>query len=168
LLLRTADTRLGPTFAVHCALGMLSAAESDWGTALGEFQCAQAVRECPEAHYLVGLAQYNMGNFRAARAVLKKAVKLDSKYAAAQYLLGLAHLSLDEGGRATRAFEAAAAADPRARQYREALRPRARASKLAPPNLGRGAGGRRGLLTGGDPRLAALLYADALGQAARR
>jgi Flp pilus assembly protein TadD len=166
-LLRTADTRLGPTFAVHCALGMLSAAESDWGTALGEFQCAQAVRECPEAHYLVGLAQYNLGNFKAARSVLKKALKLDPKYAAAHYLLGLAHMNSGERASAARAFKAAAAADPRAPLYRKAQRARSLSPKLAAPSLFGGGAGRR-LLTGGGSRLAALLYADALGQAARR
>lgn len=170
VLLRTAETRLGPTFAASCALGLLFAYESEWKSALGEFQAAQAVRECAESHYFVGLAQYNLGNFKAARAALKKAVKLDAKYAPAQYLLGLAHLNLGEAARATRAFEAAAAADPRAKQYAEALRALAskRATKLARPPFVGAAQRRRGLLTGGDARLAGLLYSDALRQAKRR
>ena len=163
--------RLGPTFAAHCALGFLSASEADWKGALSEFRRALAAHEYPEAHYLVGLAQFNSGSFAAARASLKKAVKLDKNYGAAFYLLALAHAKLGEPERAARAFEAAAAAEPRETLYGEALsmRPRARASKLsAPPLFDKGARGRRGLLTGGDSRVAALLYADALSQAKRR
>jgi len=161
---------LGPTFAARCALGLLSAAGSDWKAALKEFRQALAAHEYPEAHYLVGLAQLNTGSFAAARASLKKAVKLDKTYGAAFYLLGLAHAKLGETERAARAFEAAAAAEPREPLYGEALsmRARARASKLsAPPLFDKGARGRRGLLTGGDSRVAALLYADALSQAKR-
>jgi tetratricopeptide (TPR) repeat protein len=168
-LLRDALARLGATFATHCALGLLSAAESDWKAALSEFKLAHAARECPEAHYLIGLAQYSLGRFAAARAALKRAVKLDDAYAAAQYLLGLAQLHLGERKGAAVAFESAAAAEPREPLYGEALRTRARASKLQPPSpLGAGGRGRRGLLTGGDARLAALLRADALGRTAKR
>ena len=167
--LSAALKRLGPAFAAHCALGLLSASESDWKSALAEFKLALAAHEYPEAHYLVGLAQFNAGRFAAARASLKKAVKLDNAYDAAFYLLGLAHARLGETERAARAFAAAAAADPREPLYRAAKRRRAGASKLSAPSLFNKDGrGRRGLLTGGDTRLAALLYADALSQAKRR
>jgi tetratricopeptide (TPR) repeat protein len=127
------------------------------------------LRECAEAHYLVGLAQLKLGRFAAARAALKKAVKLDPKYGAAQYLLALAHAKLDEPERAARAFEAAAASEPDNTLYRAAKRRRARAPKLeAPSPFGGSVRGRRGLLTGGDARIAALLRADALERAARR
>jgi tetratricopeptide (TPR) repeat protein len=168
-LLRDALARLGPSFAAHCALGLLSASESDWKTALAEFKLAHDARECPEAHYLVGLAQYNLGRFAAARAALKRAVKLDEAYGAAHYLLALALLKLDERESAAVAFKSAVAAEPREELYRTALHKRTRASKLAPPSpFGVGVRGRRGLLTGGDARVAALLRADALGRAARR
>jgi Flp pilus assembly protein TadD len=169
VLLRTAVSRIGPCFAAFCALGMLHAGESDWDAALGEFKAARAVRVCPETHYLVGLAYYNLGRYAAARAALKKAVRLDDDYGAAHYLLGLAHMNLGEGERARLDFKAAAAADPREPLYRKARRTRTQASKLPAPSLfAEGRRGRRGLLTGGDARLAELLYADALGQAARR
>ena len=165
--LSAALKRLGPSFSAHCALGLVSASESEWKSALPEFRRALAARECPEAHYLVGLAQFNAGRFAAARASLKKAVKLDGAYGAAFYLLGLAHLKLGEQEQARLAFESAANADPREPLYRTAKR--ARASRLsAPPLFNKGARGRRGLLTGGDSRLAALLYSDALSQAKRR
>ncbi|HVF54582.1 MAG TPA: tetratricopeptide repeat protein [Pyrinomonadaceae bacterium] len=167
--LSAALKRLGPTFAAHCALGLLSASESDWKSALAEFKRALAAHEYPEAHYLVGLAQFNSGRFAAARGSLRKAVKLDRGYAAAFYLLGLANAKLGEPERAARAFEAAAEVEPREPLYRAAKRRRAGASKLAPPPLfDKDGRGRRGLLTGGDSRLAALLYADALSQAKRR
>jgi Tfp pilus assembly protein PilF len=160
---------VGPTFAAHCALGLLSASESDWKSALSEFRLAAAAHEYPEAHYLVGLAQFNAGRFAAARASLKKAVKLDGAYGAAFYLLGLAHAKLGEPERAARAFEAASKAEPREPLYRAAKRRRAGASKLPAPSLFNKDGrGRRRLLTGGDSRLAGLLYADALSQAKRR
>lgn len=159
----------GPSFAAHCALGFLSALESDWKSALSEFKLALAAREYPEAHYLVGLVQFSAGRFAAARASLKRAVKLDDAYGAALYLLGLAHAKLGEPERAARAFEAAATAEPREPLYLVAKRKRAGASKLPAPSLfDKSERGRRGLLTGGDPRLAALLYADALSQATRR
>lgn len=167
--LSAALERLGPSFSAHCALGLLSASESDWRAALAEFSQALAAREYPEAHYLVGLAQFNAGRFAAARASLKKAVKLDKGYGAAQYLLGLAHARLGEAERAARAFEAAADADAREPLYRAAKRSRAGASKLAAPSPFNKDGRRaRGLLTGGDARLAALIYTDALSQAKRR
>src|SRR5919112_1558115 len=137
-LLRTAVTRLGPCFAAYCALGMLYAAESDWRMALGEFTSALAARACPEAHYLVGLANFNLGRFAAARAALKRAVRRDDGYGAAHYLLGLAHLNLGEGERARRAFNADAAAEPRKAQYRSALPGRA-ARPAAPTLFGEGA-----------------------------
>lgn len=168
-VLRDTHESSAPSFSAHCALGLLSAAESDWKGALSEFKQALAAREYPEAHYLVGLAQFNSGRFAAARASLKRAVKLDDKYGAAFYLLGLAHARLGEPELAARAFESAADAEPSEPLYRAAKRRRAGASKLAAPSpVDRGARGRRGLLTGGDSRLAALLYADALSQAKRR
>ena len=168
-LLRASVDNPSPSFAAHCALGLLSASESDWKAALAEFKLALGARDYAEGHYLVGLAQYNLGRFTAARAALKRAVRLDPKYAAAHYMLGLSRLNLGEDADARRAFEAAAAADSRDTLYRKALRSRSRASKLSVPSLfEEGARGRRRLLTGGDARLAALLYADALRAGARR
>src|ERR1044072_4694202 len=46
-VLRDTLKSLGPSFAAHCALGFLSAAESDWKAALSEFKLALAAREYP-------------------------------------------------------------------------------------------------------------------------
>jgi tetratricopeptide (TPR) repeat protein len=153
------------TFAAHYALGRLAAFESDWKGALSEFKLAQAMRPGPESHYLLGLANYNLGRDKTALRELKKAVGLDAVYAEAHYLRGLVLLRLGEREQAREAFESAAAARPEAQSYRDACeRPEAAAAPQFVETKGRG---RRKLLTGGDERLAAALREDALGKAAR-
>ncbi|HWS87721.1 MAG TPA: tetratricopeptide repeat protein [Pyrinomonadaceae bacterium] len=155
----------GPTFAAHYALGRLSAAESNWKVALSEFKLARATRPGPEAHYLLGLANFHLGRDRTALRELKKATGLDAGYAEAHYLLGLVLLRLGEGEEARKAFEAAAGARPGVRRYVEAGKD---PDAAAPPALfeTKGRGRRRRLITGGDERLAAALREDALGKAA--
>ena len=154
----------GPTFAAHYALGRLAAFESNWKVALSEFKLAQATRPGPEAHYLLGLANFQLGRDRTALRELKKAVGLDAAYAEAHYLLGLVRLRLGEREAAREGFEAAAAARPDVQLYRDAWEdPQA----AAPPALFETKGrGRRRLVTGRDERLAAALREDALGRAA--
>lgn len=154
----------GPVFAAHYALGRLAAAESNWKTALSEFKLAQATRPGPEAHYLLGLANFYLGRDKTALRELKKAVGLDAAYAEAHYLLGLVLLRLGETQEARTAFEAAAAARPGVQPYRDACEnPEAAAAPAFFETKGRG---RRRLITGGDERLAAALREDALGAAA--
>ena len=168
-LLKSAAQELAPSFAAHCGLGLLAAAGSDWKGALAEFKLALEARPVPEAHYLSGLANYRLGRDRTALRHLNRAVRLDARYAAAFYLLGLVRLRLGEPAEAAGAFESAAALNPEETAYREALEnPSAAAG--APPLQPFGANVRaRGrLLTGGDARLAAALLEDALGEAAAR
>jgi tetratricopeptide (TPR) repeat protein len=154
----------GPTFAAHYALGRLAAAESNWKVALSEFKLARATRPGPEAHYLLGLANFQLGRDKTALRELKKAVGLDAAYAEAHYLLGLALLRLGERDEARKAFEAAAAARPEVRLYGEAAEnPEAAVAPALFETKGRG---RRRLITGGDERLAAALREDALGKGA--
>lgn len=154
----------GPTFAAHYALGRLAAFESNWKVALSEFKLAQATRPGPEAHYLLGLANFHLGRDRTALRELKKAVGLDAAYAEAHYLLGLVRLRLGERDAAREGFEAAAAARPEVRLYRDAREDMdAAAAPLLFETKGRG---RRRLVTGCDERLAAALREDALGKAA--
>jgi tetratricopeptide (TPR) repeat protein len=155
----------GPTFAAHYALGRLAAFESNWKVALSEFKLAQATRPGPEAHYLLGLANFRLGRDRTALRELKKAVGLDAVYAEAHYLLGLVLLRLGEGEEARKEFEAAAKARPGVRHYVEACE---NPETADPPALfeTKGRGRRRRLITGGDERLAAALREDALGKAA--
>jgi len=163
-LLGEAVKRGGPSFAAHCALGRLAAAEDDWKTALAEFKRALAARPCPEAHYLVGLVYYQLARDRSALRHLMKAVELDATYGAALYLLGLVQLRLGERRRAAEAFDAARASDADEPRYAAARKNPARVAGAQPPSLfeGKGRGSRR-VVTGGDDRLAAVLQDDALG-----
>jgi tetratricopeptide (TPR) repeat protein len=94
---------------------------------------------------------------------LKKALKLDEKYAEALYLLGLVLFRLGERKESRKAFVAAAAARPSEQLYRAASKnPEGAVAPALFESKGRG---RRRLLTSGDERLAAALREDALGQA---
>lgn len=169
-LLSEAAGALGTSFAARCALGRLSAAESDWKGALTEFKLALAARPGPEAHYLLGLANFQLGRDRTALRHLKKAVGLDGNYAAAFYLLGLVRLRLGEREEARKSFETAAALDPDEPTYRGARENPSGAGEAAAPSLfepGR-TRARPRLVTGGDARLAAALLDDALVGAAPR
>jgi tetratricopeptide (TPR) repeat protein len=168
-LLREAAAALGPSFAAHCALGRLSAAESDWKAALAEFKLAQAARPGPEAQYLLGLANLQLGRERAALKHLTKAVDLDGRFAAAFYLLGLVLLRFGERAGAADAFLAAATLEPETPGYREAHEDPSGAETAAPPSLFGPAGRRRArIVTGGEPRLASALLEDALGKGVAR
>lgn len=153
----------GPTFSAHYALGRLAAAESNWKVALSEFKLAQATRPGADAHYLLGLVNFNLGRDKTALRELKKAVGLDATYPEARYLLGLVLLRLGEREEARGNFEVAAAASPGVQLYSDACEnPEA---AVAPPMFETKGRGRRKLLTSGDVRLAAALREDALGQA---
>jgi tetratricopeptide (TPR) repeat protein len=158
-LLRGAVEISGHSFAAHCALGRLAAAESDWKGALAEFKLALAARPIPEAHYLLGLANFILGRGRTALRHLSKAVEMDEKYGAAFYLLGLVRRSLGDSVGAARAWASADAlgafppqADGGSGKYVEPT-----------PTLFEQKGRERSRpVTGGDKRLAAALRADAL------
>jgi tetratricopeptide (TPR) repeat protein len=167
-LLIEAAHALDPSFAAHCALGRLSAAESNWKGALAEFKLALAARPSPEAHYLLGLANFQLGRDRTALRHLTNAVRLDEKYGSAFYLLWLVHTRLREKVEAGRAFDLARANDARELRGETQGRP-ARAPEPRAPDLFETKGrGRRRLLTGGDARVAAALLEDALEGAAAR
>jgi tetratricopeptide (TPR) repeat protein len=165
-LLNEAVRRLGPSFAAHCALGRLAAAEADWKAALAEFKRALAARPCPEAHYLLGLVYFNLERYRTALRHLARAVEMDEDYGEAHYLLGFVHTRLGERRLASAAFAAARAAGVGAGAGRGAGGARggeaARGRRVLPSLFAPGRGARRKLVTGGDARLAALLHEDAL------
>jgi tetratricopeptide (TPR) repeat protein len=159
-----------PSFAAHYALGRLAAAAEDWRGALAEFKRALALRPSPEAHYVVGLAYYNLDRPRLALRQLLKAVEADAEYAEAFYLLGLVHLRQGEWAEAKEAFKSAHSANPTQPLYR-AAKGRGRRTSVAPPSpslFGTGRGEKKRLLTGGDRRLAVVLQEDAAQGAAGR
>jgi Flp pilus assembly protein TadD len=156
--------RAGPSFAAHFALGRLSAAESDWKAAALEFKRSLAARPCPEAHYMLGLANFQLERNRLALRHLTKAVEADPRYGEAFYLLGLVYRRLGERKRSGAAFAVARELEAEeAAPGAAAGKKTARAGRLPPPP-GAAAVGRdkRRLITGGDARLAAALREDAL------
>ena len=167
-LLSEAVRRGGHSFAAHCALGRLAAAEADWKTALTEFKRALAARPCPEAHYLLALLYYETGRDRSALKHLRKALELDATYVAAIYLMGLAYERLGEHKRARDYFESARALRAGGGREASSRRGASRGAGGAPTLLASKGKGKRRLVTGGDERLAAALQADALGLAAPR
>ncbi|MDT7807691.1 MAG: hypothetical protein QOJ70_1504 [Acidobacteriota bacterium] len=168
-LLREAVELCGHSFAAHCALGRLSAAESDWKGALAEFKLALAARPGPEAHYLLGLANFQLGRDRTAQRHLSKTVRLDEKYGAAFYLLGLVRLRLGERDEAVRAFESAESFGAGRALSLDAVESLDNGAESPAPGLFEPKGrGRARLVTGGDKRLAAALREDALESRAAR
>ncbi|MGB8508549.1 MAG: tetratricopeptide repeat protein [Pyrinomonadaceae bacterium] len=159
----------GSSYAAHYGLGRLSAVEDDWKSALTEFKRALAARACPEAHYVLALACYQLGRYRPASHHLTKAVGMDSEYAEAFYLLGIVRLRLGERSGAGEAFDSARRADAQEPLYRNARRRMSRSNELPLPALFVSTGrGKRKLLTGGGGRLAAAMHEDALSRVASR
>ena len=146
------------SFAAHYALGRLSALDDDWAAAAAHFKRALAARPCPEAHYALALAQYVRGRLRLALGHAVKALKLDESYPAAYLLLGLIRQSSGEEAQAAEAF-ARAATLAGGRQKRVARVPD---ELLLNGCFGAARQTNRGLLSGGDERLARRLRDDAL------
>lgn len=151
------------TFALRYALGRLAAFDDDWATAADEFKRAVAARPCAESHYAVALAQYMRGRLRLALGHAVKALKLDESYPAAYRLLGLIRRASGEGERAAEAFaRAAALSGARPRRGRKSRAAADSDELLLHSFFGAARQTGRGLLTGGDERLARLLREDAL------
>ena len=151
------------SYAARHTLGRLAAHEGDWKSALAEFRRALVAWECPEAHYVVGYANYQLGRFRTALRSLGRAVELDDEYGEAHLLAGLAQLHLGEVALAREAFKCARASEAgRKILVGEGGRMKRAESITAPPFFGPARHGARRLLTGGDARLAAALREDVL------
>jgi tetratricopeptide (TPR) repeat protein len=163
-LLRAAVERVGPSFAAHCALGRLSAAEDDWKGALREFKLALIARPGAVAYFLVGLANFRLERQATALRHLAKAVEAEPAYSEAHFLKAFAHLRAGDRERAREAF--AAAAEAGEARYKAALRGLARGGKLKEPQILFDPRGK--LLEGGDARVAAAVREDALASAAPR
>ncbi len=154
-----------PSFAAHYGLGRLLAAEQKWTSALAEFKRALAARPAPESHYVVGCVYYQMGRYRLAARHFRKAVELDEKYAAAFYMMGLVYLRANERERAEEAFEAARSIDASEPRYRlRNVRRLTRSGEIpsSPPLFLAARQTGKKILTGGDRRLAEVLWEDAL------
>jgi tetratricopeptide (TPR) repeat protein len=166
-LLKDSLRQKGESFAARYGLGRLLVTEQKWNEALKEFKSALAARPSPEAHYVVGCVYFRHGRDRMAARHLRKAVEMAEDYTAAYYVLGLALLRLGEAEQARAAFSAATEGDSDEAHYRSASRRVLRSGEMpANPRLfGMSEIARKGLITGGDRRLAQALRQDALGEA---
>ncbi|MDQ3820206.1 MAG: tetratricopeptide repeat protein [Acidobacteriota bacterium] len=155
----------GESFSARYGLGRLLAAEEKWTEALKEFKAALAARPSPEAHYILGCINLKLGRNRIAVHHLRKAIQLDQTYVAALYALGVALMlsgETIEGREALQAVgDSGSSGEPgysaSARRIVRTGNPPAN-SKLLEINKDP----KKGLITGGDRRLAELLRRDAL------
>jgi tetratricopeptide (TPR) repeat protein len=164
-LLRDSLRQQGESFAARYGLGRLLVAEQKWSEALKEFKSALAARPSAEAHYAVGCVYYQLHRDRMAARHLLKAVEMAESYAAVHYVLGLVLLRLGEAEHARQTLSAACMDIGGESHYRLAAR-RALRSGEAPANpklFGMNGIARKGLITGGDRRLAEAVRQDALG-----
>lgn len=163
-LLGEAARRDKTSFAAHYGLGRLHAAEHRWKEALIEFKLALAARPSPEAHYVIGCVYYQLGRDRMSVRHLRKAVEMDSEYAAAFYMLGLVFARTGEREHAKDAFSAARSVgghDPRYRTAARRILQQDDAPQLSPLFSASGQAKKR-LMTGGDRRLAKVIQREAL------
>ena len=159
----------GGGFAAAYALGRLLAHGGRWREALVAFRLAHDALPSPEANYLVALANYQLGRYRTALRHNTKALEQDPDYAAAHALRGCIYLRLGARHKAGQSFAAARGAGGRGR--RRAGSAKGAALPASGEDLLRqffgGTGCRvKRLLTGGDPRLAALLHERAAAEVA--
>ncbi|HEX8175175.1 MAG TPA: tetratricopeptide repeat protein [Pyrinomonadaceae bacterium] len=164
-LLSDAVKRGGACFAAHYGLGRIFAAEERWRAALQEFKLALAARSSPEAHYVVGCVYYQLGHDRMAQRHLRKALEMDSNYAAAFYVLGLVLLRAGERAEARSCFQSAREKSSSEPRYGAAARSMLKTPKRTAPhapffNQARTHG--RRLVTSGDKRLAEAVISEAL------
>ena len=154
----------GESFSAHYALGKLLAAEENWAEALKEFKAAMAARPSPEAHYVLGCVYFKLGRNRLAVRHLRKAIELDQSYMVARYALGVALMLSGEIAEARSALQAVSDSDVGEPHYRASARRILRSGKLPenPKLLEINRDARKGLITGGDKRLAQIVRRDAL------
>jgi tetratricopeptide (TPR) repeat protein len=163
-LLRDSIRYAGDSFAAHYGLARLLVAEKRWAEAAKEFKSALSARPYPEAHYALGCVYYQLHRDRMAARHLRKAVELDVEYGAAFYVLGLVLLRLGETDAARAALSAATEVETDEPRYRSAARRALRTDELPvnPKIFGLGGDATKGLITGGDRRLAQVVRQDAL------
>jgi tetratricopeptide (TPR) repeat protein len=160
-LLRDSIRRAGASFAAHFGLGRLF---EKWAESAREFKSALLASPSPEAHYALGCVYYQLNRDRMAARHLRKAVELDEEYGAASYVLGLVLLRLGETKQARRALAAVCESDREEPRYRSAARRVLRTDELpaALRIFGINTDATKGLITGGDRRLAQTVRRAAL------
>ncbi len=162
-LLNNATRRGASSFAAHYGLGRLFIAEENWRKALHEFKRALASKPSPEAHYALGCLYYQLARDSLAVRHLKKAIELDAGYGEAFYVLGLIHTRRGHEKLAKESFEKAQQVGEASQEPKRSGRRRQASGKSRTfPLFQEVTSDARGLMTGGDERLARVLRQDAL------
>ncbi|HEX8890834.1 MAG TPA: tetratricopeptide repeat protein [Pyrinomonadaceae bacterium] len=162
-LLKSFIKYVGESFAARYGLGRLLMAEGKSAEALKEFKRALSARSMPEADYAVGCLYYHLGRYRLAAQHLRQAVKSDARYHEAHYALGITLLRLGVNEESRLELIAACETDEQlpcvagANHVLRTGRPPAN-----PKFWGTGRGAKKGLIMGGDRRLAEAVRQDAL------
>jgi tetratricopeptide (TPR) repeat protein len=162
-LLKSFIKYAGESFAARYGLGRLLMTEGKSAEALKEFKRALSARSMPEADYAVGCLYYQLRRYHIAAYHLRRAVESDARYLEAHYALGLVLLRLSANEEARVELIAACETEeqlPCLAGANNALR-----TGKAPANpkfWGTGRGAKKGLITGGDRRLAEAVRQDAL------
>ena len=161
--LLTSATRLGgSTFAAHYGLGRLFVVEEKWRQALHEFKLALASKASPEAHYALGCLYYQMCRDALAARHLRKALEMDETYGEAFYVLGLISERAGQKELAQEYFEKAGHGAVVRKTAPAKNKRQNSGAALSAPLFRQSLANSRGLITGGDRRLAEALRQDAL------
>jgi tetratricopeptide (TPR) repeat protein len=163
-LLKDSIRYAGASFAAHYGLGRLFVAEKKWAEAAKEFKQALLAGPSAEAHYALGCAYFQLNRDRTAMRHLRKAVELDTDFGAAFYVLGLTLLRSGEKAEGRAALSAACEGERDEPRYRSAARRVLRTNELPanPGIFGLKVDAAKGLISGGDRRLAVALRQAAL------
>ncbi len=161
-LLHRAMQRGASSFAAHYGLGRLFIAEENWRNALREFKRALASKPSPEAHYALGCLYYQLARDSLAARHLRKATELDAGYSEAFYVLGLIYKRAGQEKLAQESFEKARVGDATADSKRTGKKRQTNVRTDFFAFLQEASPDARGLMTGGDERLARVLRQDAL------
>ncbi|MFN0119142.1 MAG: tetratricopeptide repeat protein [Blastocatellia bacterium] len=148
------------SFAAHYGLGRILAREGRIDEALPHFKRALSLRPAPETHFLVGRTYWQLGRTEQAQRHLQKAVRLDPRFDAALYNLGLIYWQSNRTREAREHFRAALEINPRESHYRAAVRAEAGAELPTPPNPGENSLVRRRKARTSDVRFIELLWRD--------
>ena len=163
ILLDFAEKALKATFVIPYSRGRLHVAEGQWEEALECFKQALAARPCPEGHYALGCAYYQLNRFKLASRMLNKAIEGDEDYAQAWYGLGLIAVRTRNYTEAAEFFGAARDVEPDLERYCRAAQRKWQAGdrvRETPPMAPKRKGSR--LISGGDKRLALFLRKETL------